>query len=63
MTITTPKILSLAEVKSLTSLSRATIYNLLKAGTFPPQVRLSPRRIGFKSEEIQAWIESRQIAA
>lgn len=57
---TTPKILSMAEVKGLTSLSRATIYKLLKTQEFPQQVRLTPRRIGFKAEQIQAWIESRQ---
>ncbi|MFC7514072.1 helix-turn-helix transcriptional regulator [Herbaspirillum sp. GCM10030257] len=52
-------ILRLPQVVQRISLSRSTIYSLIKSGQFPRQVRLGPRAIGFLSNEIDAWLESR----
>jgi len=50
--------LSLREVIKLTSLSKATIYRLMKNSLFPKQTKLSPRRVGWLESKIQQWIES-----
>ena len=38
-----------------TTLSRSTIWRMVKAGTFPAPVRLSPGRVGFRVEDVEAW--------
>lgn len=45
-----------------TNLSRATIDRLEKKREFPQRVRLSPRRVAWKAEEIRRWIATRQRA-
>lgn len=41
-------------------LSRTTLWRMVKAGTFPKPVKLSPRRIGWRRADLHAWVESRQ---
>lgn len=53
------KTLSIKQVIEATSLGRSTIYQMVKDGNFPAQVRLSPRRVGWKIEDIDNWIASR----
>ena len=49
-------LLSPKEVVRRTSLSRATLYRLMKDGKFPRSVPLGDSRIGFVEAEVQAWI-------
>lgn len=53
------KILRRLDVQRLTGLSKATIWRLVKAETFPRPIKLSERAVGWKADEIDAWIESR----
>ena len=46
-------------VQAKTGLSRSTIYAYIAEGTFPAQRRLGPRRVGWLSTDIAAWISSR----
>ncbi|HEY8606311.1 MAG TPA: AlpA family transcriptional regulator [Noviherbaspirillum sp.] len=52
-------ILRLPEVKARTGLSRSSIYNAIKAGTFPAHVSLGARAVGWVSTEIDEWIAAR----
>ena len=52
-------ILRLALVKKRTGLSRSSIYNGIKQGTFPAQISLGPRAVGWLESGIDDWIESR----
>ena len=54
--------LRISDVSRVTGLPRATIYEMVSKGTFPKQVRLSPRAVGWIESEIQQWQEAR-IAA
>jgi predicted DNA-binding transcriptional regulator AlpA len=47
-----------AEVERETGLSRSTIYGRIKAGTFPPPVRLGARSVGWRSADIEAFLAS-----
>ena len=57
-TLETRQILSLAEVISLTKISRSSIYVQLKAGSFPPPLRLGRRRIGWRLSDLDEWMSS-----
>lgn len=53
-------ILRLPAVKSRTGLSKSTIYLRVSQGTFPKQISLGGRAIGWIEQEIEAWL-SHQI--
>lgn len=50
------------EVTALTRVPRATRYEMIRAGTFPRGIRLSPRIVVWSSREIAAW-QAERIAA
>lgn len=52
-------ILRLALVKQRTGLSRSSIYSGVKQGTFPAQISLGPRAVGWLESSIDQWIQSR----
>ena len=56
------KILRRLDVQRITGLSKATLWRLVKAGDFPRPIRLGARAVGWKADEISAWIESRPRA-
>ena len=49
----------LPAVLEITGLSKATIYRLINRGDFPPRVQLSPRCVGWRVGDIDAWLERR----
>lgn len=49
-------ILRLPAVIATTGLSRSTIYARILEGTFPRQISLGPRAVGWLESEIDAWI-------
>lgn len=51
-------ILRLSAVKVRTGLSRSCIYQRVAEGSFPKQVSLGPRAIGWVEAEIEAWVDS-----
>ena len=52
-------ILRLPTVKAITGLSRSTIYLRMSEGSFPRQVNLGSRAVGWISSEIDHWIEEK----
>ena len=49
-------ILRLPTVKSRTGLARSTIYLRISQGTFPKQISLGSRAIGWVESEIEGWL-------
>jgi prophage regulatory protein len=49
----------LPAVVKRTTISRSHLYALLKAGKFPKPLRLGARAIGWRVEEVDAWIAAR----
>lgn len=49
----------LCHVTAHVKLSKATIYKMIKAGTFPAPKQLGARSVGWLESDIQAWIDSR----
>lgn len=52
--------LRLKQVKTLVGLSRSTIYDYIKRGSFPAPVSIGPRAVAWPSSSIAAW-QARQI--
>ena len=52
-------ILRWPDVKGRVGLCRSRIYQLIEAGKFPKQIKLSERAIGWLESEINQWIEER----
>lgn len=52
-------ILKRVQVQARTGLSRSSIYNAIKQGTFPAQVSLGPRAVGWLESSIDDWIQKR----
>jgi len=38
-----------------------TILNMEKRGEFPRRFRVSPRRVGWDADEVEAWITARKL--
>ena len=53
------RVLSAREVATLLGVSMATLYRLRQAGTLPNPIRISRQRVGWRSDAIAAWLESR----
>lgn len=58
---TSPQILRMADVRARTSLSNATIFELIARGVFPAPFKIVPngRATGWLSAVVDAWIEAR----
>ncbi len=57
------RLMRLPEVLQFTGLPRSTVYAMTNKGNFPKPVKLSERSSAWRSDEIQAWIESRTAAS
>ena len=53
------KIIRLPEVMKTTGLSRSTIYQRIGEKTFPVQIPLGPKSVGWLESDIQQWLEAR----
>lgn len=53
------RILRMPEVVARTGLSRSTIYARMSEGTFPPQISLGGRAVGWLETSIDEWIRNR----
>ncbi|ABO23128.1 AlpA family transcriptional regulator [Shewanella loihica] len=56
------KLIKLKEVLEMTSLSKATLYRMIKLGAFPEQLSIGGRAVAWVEDEVLNWIEER-IAA
>ena len=54
--------LRMPEVLKLTGLSRTTIHRMVKAGTFPPPMKLGARAVGWRAADIEEWLDDRTVA-
>jgi len=56
MNILQKQLLRLPQVKSITGLSKSSIYARISQGSFPRQISLGPRRGVWVDSDIQEWI-------
>ena len=53
------KLLKLWEVAELLNVSKAQVYNLVKQGSLPKQIKIGKRGSAWLVSEIDAWLQSR----
>jgi prophage regulatory protein len=53
------KILRRDQVEERTGLSRSTIYERVKSGTFPAPISLGAKAVGWLESEVDRWITDR----
>ncbi len=56
-------LLRLKEVEERTGVKKSKIYADIKKGEFPSPVRLGPKSVAWRSDEIQEWIDNLPRAA
>jgi len=61
-TESTPRLLRLREVETLTGLRRSAIYAAARRGQFPKPRKLTAVASAWLEPEVRAWIESRPLA-
>ena len=54
------QILRRNEVEKATGLGRSTIYAKVAAGEFPSPMKLGRRAVGWRSDDIEKWLEDMQ---
>ncbi len=47
------------KLRLITGLSRCTIWRLENEGKFPRRIKLSANAVGWRSDEVQVWMEAR----
>lgn len=52
-------VLRLPDVKRMTGLSRSSIYAMIEDNSFPRQIALGRRAVGWLESDIQDWINQR----
>lgn len=55
------RLVSSKEMRRLTSLPMTTVYELMKAGKFPKNIKISPKRVAWLESELHAYIRSRPV--
>lgn len=57
------KILKISDLKSITGLSRSSIYRASADGSFPRPIKLGQRSSGWLKSEIDDWLTERVSAS
>jgi prophage regulatory protein len=52
------RILRLKTVLDRTGLSRSTLYRKIERGTFPKQIRISERCVGWRENDLERWLRN-----
>lgn len=58
---TRSRILRLKTVLDRTGLSRSTLYRKIERGSFPKQVRISERCIGWRESDLEQWLRNPMV--
>ena len=58
----TESIARLPQVRSLTGLSKTTLYARIREGSFPAPISLGGSSVGWLASEVSAWIEQQKSA-
>ncbi len=56
------RLMPFREVSAVTSIGKATIYALIKEGSFPRPVAVTKRRVAWKHVDVLHWLEKRKTA-
>lgn len=55
-----PAILEMAQLLNYLPIGETNIRDLIKAGKFPKPCQISPRRVGWRTNDVDRWVDSLQ---
>ena len=58
---TPDRIISRAEFRELTGISRTSEWDLLRRGKLPPIVIVNGRKLGYMASAVTAWMEANSV--
>jgi len=59
-TVATPsRLLRPRELRALLGVSGTTLWRMTKRGSFPAPIRISPGCVGWRADDVQAWLAQR----
>lgn len=58
-TVPRDRLIRLPEVEEITGCKKSTIYQFMRAGTFPKPVRLNVRTVGWPESAVLQWVQDR----
>ena len=58
----TPQILRRKQLETHIGLSRSSIYKMMADGRFPRPIKLGRRSVGWRTAEIERWLDEMQEA-
>lgn len=50
-------------VEAKVGLSKSAIYAMMARGDFPRPIRLTAKSVGWRSEDVERWLASREVTA
>jgi prophage regulatory protein len=56
------RVMPLSEVIETTTISRSTLFRMVEEDSFPAPRQIGKRRVGWLSDEVQAWLLDRPVA-
>ena len=54
------RILRIRDLMDEIGVSKATLYRMVSEGSFPPPVKIAKRAVGWRREDVDRWLESRE---
>jgi prophage regulatory protein len=57
------RIVRLPEILALTGATKASIYNWLRSGRFPRQLKMGPKAVGWRWTDVKAWLDANGLSA
>ena len=56
----TPDLIRRRELEKKLQISRSSIYAMMSEGTFPKLIKLGRRAVGWRSVDVEKWLEDMQ---
>ena len=53
-------VVRMRRVREIVGLGKTTVYDLIKAGEFPPGIKLGKRTRGWRTSDLQEWLKTRE---
>jgi len=54
------RILRIRDLIEEIGVSKATLYRMVSTGSFPPPIRIAKRAVGWRREDVDRWLQSRE---
>ncbi|MNV47570.1 Prophage CP4-57 regulatory protein (AlpA) [compost metagenome] len=52
----------IGDLQRVIGLSKWTVYNLMKTGDFPRPVQLTSKAVGWRTSDVEKWVNDRQVS-